>query len=175
MNPILVVGLLFWGLSRIVKACSTQYPAQNQSESVFLDDLLDPDMMRFHPESRMRLIYCECGLSCIPFEWEATVRNEECTFCGSICRTEPDSNLITVRTGYTNQGKPIIRRFDPSKSTDRFDFNREVGRAVLSEYWNLLHFDQGGLESMRIDQFKMLGHDQLQAEDLVMKGCVPTL
>ena len=46
---------------------------------------------------------------------------------------------------------------------------------MLSEMWNQLDWDQGGLERMRIDQLRMLGYSEIEAEDLVFKGVIPEL
>jgi len=173
MNPILVlIGLVWLGsrlLSKTESSCS--------GESSCTDELMyDVDLMCFDPRAKLSLIYCECGFTAIPWELEITTHNEVCPKCNTQCHTHSDVELITIYLGRDSQCKPIFRTFDPNSKTDKFDFNREVARAMLTETWNQVDWEDGGLERMRIDQLRMSGYSELEASDMVCKvGWIPEL
>ena len=175
MIQILALGAAIWLGNHLLSRKSRQNTDFEPVEPVFDDFGYDVDMMGFDPRAKLSLIYCDCGYTAIPWELEVTIQNEGCPLCGTICRTYKESNNVVVYMGHTDQCKPVFRSFDPTNSRDRFDFNREVGRAMLSEMWNQLDWDQGGLERMRIDQLRMLGYSEIEAEDLVFKGVIPEL
>ena len=175
LNPILALVAIIWIGNHLLSRKSTQNADLETNSPVFDDFSYDVDLMNFDPRAKLELIFCDCGFTAIPWELEVTKHNEACPKCGTQCAAHSEKEQVVVFLGRDEQCRPVFRTFDPTSSRDRFDFNREAGRAMHKEMWNGLDWDQGGLERMRIDMLRMQGLSNTEAEDQVWKGVVPEL